>query len=218
MKRNSPFHGAAPKVGSGFTLVELVVAMGIFSLLAALSYGGLRSVLHNQQYTAERAADLARLQLAYRLLEQDMQQVVERGIRNQYGDPVKPLIAVSGLEQRLEFTRGGWRNPAGQLRSSLQRVGYELREDRLIRKNWIVLDRAQNSKPREQKLLDGIEEMQVRFLDSKDAWRKVWPPLEQSQASQGTEEEDVPELPRAIEFTVDLKGWGRLTWLFQVHA
>lgn len=192
--------------------------MGIFALLAALAYGGLRSVLHNQQITAERATELARLQLAYRLLEQDMQQVVERGIRNKYGDPVQPFIAITGLEPRLEFTRGGWPNPAGRLRSTLQRVGYEMREDRLIRKNWVVLDRAQDSEPREQELLDGVEEMQVRFMDRNDVWRKVWPPLEKIQAPLGVDEEDLPQLPRAIEFTVDLKRWGRLTWLFQVNA
>ena len=129
-----------------------------------------------------------------------------------------PLIAGSGLEQQLEFTRGGWRNPAGQLRSSLQRVGYEVQEDRLIRKNWIVLDRAQDSEPREQELLDGIEEMQVRFLDSDDGWHEVWPPLEQLRVREGTGEEAAPELPRAIEFTVEMEGWGKLTWLFQVNA
>ena len=119
MKRYRPFHNAAPSDRNGFTLVELVVAMGVFAMLSALAYGGLRSVLNNQAYTAQRAAELARLQLAYRLLEQDMQQVVKRGIRNEYGDPIGPLIAGSGLEQQLEFTRGGWRNPAGQLRLSL---------------------------------------------------------------------------------------------------
>ncbi len=218
MKRYRPFQHAAPNDRNGFTLVELVVAMGVFAILSVLAYGGLRSVLNNQQYTAQRAADLARLQLAYRLLEQDMQQIVNRGIRNEYGAAMQPLIVVSGLEQRLEFTRGGWRNPTGQMRSSLQRIGYEMREDRLIRKSWIVLDRAQDSKPREQELLDGVEEMQMRFLDDKDSWHKVWPPLEPLQAQAGTEAEDAPGLPRAIEFTVDMKGWGKLTWLFRVDA
>jgi general secretion pathway protein J len=37
----------------GFTLLELLVAMSIFALLAAMSYGGLQAVLNQQWHTEQ---------------------------------------------------------------------------------------------------------------------------------------------------------------------
>ena len=49
----------------GFTLLELLVALAIFGLLAAMSYSGLQAVLQQQSYTEEAATRLGELQKMY---------------------------------------------------------------------------------------------------------------------------------------------------------
>ena len=78
---------------------------------------------------------------------------------------------------QLQITRGGWSNPAGQPRSSLRRIGYQLEEQELVRYAWAVLDRAQNSEPVEQSLLDNVTEMQLRYLGADAEWQDSWPPV-----------------------------------------
>ena len=43
---------------AGFTLLELLVALAIFGLLASLSYGGLQTVMTQQSMTEEFANEL----------------------------------------------------------------------------------------------------------------------------------------------------------------
>ena len=52
----------------GFTLLELLVALAIFGLLAAMSYGGLQAVLNQQWHTEQAADSLAELQKMYLLM------------------------------------------------------------------------------------------------------------------------------------------------------
>jgi general secretion pathway protein J len=192
----------------GFTLLELLVAIAIFALISGMVYGGLQGVMQQRQLTAEQAARMADLQLAYRIMSRDMEQLVERGIRNQFGDEVGPLVGGSGFTG-VEFTRAGYPNPAGFLRSDLQRVAYIPDEDRLLRQTWRVLDRAQDSEPDEQVLVEDMTEFSMRFLDQADEWQDNWPPLQ-------TAGDQAVGLPRAVEVTLDLNDMGLLTWLFRV--
>lgn len=205
--------GRVASTDAGFTLIELVVSMGIFAIIAMLAYGGLRNVLDGQGYAEQKAVRMARLQLVYRLMERDMQQIVKRGIRNEYGDKAAALVVEFGSDRMIEFTRSGWRNPAGHQRSNLQRVAYGIEEGSLIRASWDVLDRAQDSVAREQHLLDETEELSIRLLDKDDQWQEAWPPQDLG----GQEEQDEAELPRAIELTLKLEDLGTLTWLFQTN-
>ena len=47
---------------AGFTLLELLVALSIFALISAMAYGGLQSVMTQQQQTGARSERLADLQ------------------------------------------------------------------------------------------------------------------------------------------------------------
>ncbi|MGA7800016.1 MAG: type II secretion system minor pseudopilin GspJ [Gammaproteobacteria bacterium] len=191
---------------AGFTLLELLVALTIFAVLAVMAYGGLETVLDTRSQVEAKAARLANLQMVYSRMEQDIEQTVGRSIRDSYGDPRPALIGGTGQQPTLELTRGGWTNPTGELRSTLQRVAYGLEKDQLVRLSWMVLDQAQDTKPYKQPMLAGVQEFRVRFLDQSGVWRDAWPPV----GAPGV------VLPKGVEVTLVLDQGRTLTWLFQV--
>ncbi len=193
---------------SGFTLLELLVAVAIFAVIGAMAYSGLQNVMAQQQQTAQHSDRLKSLQLVYRILQRDLEQIVQRSIRNEFGDSVAALVGGSGFNG-VEFTRAGFPNPAGFLRSELQRVAYVPDQDRLLRRTWRVLDRSQDSQPDEQVLVEDLAEFAMRFLDENEEWQQNWPPLK----AQGS---GPAGMPLAIEVKLELEDLGVLSWLFRV--
>lgn len=192
----------------GFTLLELLVALAIFALVSVMAYGGLATVLDQQFATDDIAEQLARLQKTYLLLQRDFEQLVPRPVRDEYGDTQAPLLG----DSQLQFTRGGWSNPAGHPRSSLRRVAYRLEDQELTRYAWAVLDRAQNSEPLEQPLLDGVTEVRSRYLAENDEWQDSWPPGTVAATGDG----ETFSLPLAVEIQLEHERFGLVTWLFQM--
>ena len=195
---------------SGFTLIELLVALAIFGVLALLAYGGLSGMLTTRALVDERAEALRELQLAYRTFERDIEQLVQREIRDEFGQPKPALIAGSQIGESLELSRGGWRNPAEQARSTLQRVAYLVEDKKLMRATWAALDRAPSATSQEQELLSGVSELRMRFLDPANVWQESWPPPGLLVAGGPVA---VPP-PRAAELILVTERWGELRWLF----
>jgi general secretion pathway protein J len=193
----------------GFTLLELLVALAVFSIMAIAAYGGLRNVLYTRAAVEEQNQRLAAVQLAVYRLEQDIEQAVPRGIRDEYGEPQGALLGDKLADDRLTLTRAGWDNPLGQQRANLQRVTYRLRNGRLWRLYWPVLDRGGLIEPRETLLLDRVRDFRARFLDQED-WRDEWPP---SSSSGEDSKPDPDRLPRAVEISLTLEDWGEITRL-----
>ena len=192
----------------GFTLLELLVSLSIFALIGAMAYGGLQQVLNQREATEAQSQQLADLQKAYRIMQRDLEQLINRGVRNEYGDSIDALVGGSGYDG-VEFSRAGYANPAGFLRSNIQRVAYVPDQDILIRRTWRVLDRAQDSLPDEEVLVEGLQQFAIRFLDEDDEWQDNWPP-QQTQADGG----ELTELPRAAQVEIALDDVGALSWTF----
>jgi general secretion pathway protein J len=195
--------------GHGFTLLELLVALAVFSIMAIAAYSGLRNVLYTRAAVEEQNRRLAAVQLAVYRLEQDIEQTVPRGIRDEYGEHRGALLGDPLADDRLILTRAGWDNPLGQPRATLQRLAYRLREGRLWRRHWPVLDRGGPIEPRETLLLDRVREFKARFLDQ-TGWRDDWPP---PSSSEDTSPPDPDRLPRAVEIRLILEDWGDITRL-----
>ena len=193
----------------GFTLLELLVALAVFAIMATAAYSGLRNVLFTRAAVEEQSRRLAAVQLAVFRLGQDIEQAVPRGIRDEYGEPQAALLGGELADDRLTLTRAGWDNPLGQPRATLQRVAYRLRDGRLWRLHWGVLDRGGLLEPRETLLLERVREFRVRFLD-RDDWRDDWPPPASDEAGA---KKDPDALPRAVEIGLTLEDWGEITRL-----
>jgi general secretion pathway protein J len=202
----------------GFTLLELLIAVAVFAVLSALAYGGLNSILLTSRYTQEDAERLAALQLAMRYLQRDLEQAINRPIRDQYGDPQPALKSAEADSDQplLSFTRAGWPNPAGQTRSELERVAYNFNQVKkeLVRITWPELDGAGQETAIKTTLLEGVNALKFRFMNEQGQWLAAWPPLQQSSAVGSLSLQQSPTanpLPKALEVTLKAKPWGEIS-------
>lgn len=203
----------APRFSSaqGFTLLELLVAMAIFAVISVITFQGLQSMIKSREIMGAETARLAGLQGAMALMSRDFEQMVARPIRDEFGDIQPALLCIADNGTAVEFSRGGWRNPAALARSSMQRVGYRLKGTNLIRDTWPVLDRALTTEPVSRELIAGVIHFRLRFRDNTDTWQTSWPPPTETLTAG-----EQSQLPRALEMTLELEDWGTLTRIFIV--
>lgn len=211
-----PYSCCTPSISQkAFTLLELLVAMAIFAILATLAYSGLLTIIEVQQRTEASLQQFSRLQTAISWLQRDIEQFIARQIRNEFGDTQPALQLHNVTPIRLEFTQTGWRNPAQQARSQLQRVAYSFEQDTLWRSSWRVLDRAQDSRADKIALLEDVKNVEWRVLDENMQWLSEYPASNVTVTTPAAIK--LPQF-KAIEITLTLKKWGKITRLFQVSG
>lgn len=186
---------------SGFTLVEVLVALLIFSLIAAAGVGVLSLTIDNR-FAVEAATErTAALQRTRALLRADLAQAADRRVRDAQGQPERQSLSGGEGELLLALTRRGWSNPGQSPRASLQRVEYRLVEDRLERRVRLALDGGAVGEP--QILERGVREAKATFIAQgaeTDIWRAT---------------RDRP-LPDAVRIDLTVEGYGPVSQLFLV--
>ena len=194
----------------GFTLIELLVAMAVVAVIGVMAMTGLSEVIHQQTLARERAARWQAIQLAMRVIVQDLAQLQPRATRDELGEAYMPsLLADPNGQFALEFSRGGWANPGAFPRGSVLRVAYNFEDDKLVRYHWPVMDRTTATPPVRTQLLDGVSNVEVRFLDGTGMWQLDWPPVQMGGPQR------LIERPRAVEFAIELKDFGRVSRLVE---
>lgn len=188
----------------GFTLFEVVVAVSIFAVIGAMTMSSLIQVGRTGEQVTESQRQLSEVQFALGYMGKDIIQMVNRKIRDQYGDEQSQLIIDEG---RLTFTRQGWNNLLQQPRSNLQRVEYALVDDVLQRSYWPQLDQSYSEVKIEQTLLKGVEDFSVKLLTKGKEEIDSWP--------QG--DQDSSELkPVALELNLDLLKFGKVQRIYEI--
>lgn len=189
---------------AGFSLVELLVALTLFAMIAGSGVVLLGFAADSGIAAKARQAETASLRRWDLLLSADLAQAAPRLTRDPAGISRPAFVGGDGSgEIALAFVRGGWSNPDARPRASLQRVEYALVGDRIERRTAPMLDGAATGTP--TVMLTGVRSFRLRYL-SRDGWRDRWDPLR-------------PEaLPPVVETVVDLDGIGRLRELFVVGA
>jgi len=195
---------------SGFTLIEVLVAMAIFGVMSALAYMTLGQTLSNSEMLTERMDRLQSIQRTMSYLSTELLQTAPRSIRADLGQAQPALISDFGDEFAIQLTHNGWPNSAGVPRSTQQRTAYRIEDDELIRYHWNVLDRTVNNIPVATVLLDDIESLTFRFLQQNGDWVEQWPPTSSQSAS------NTNLLPRAVTIVLVLPDEGELTRVVEV--
>lgn len=201
------------KSNRGFTLLELMVAIGIFALVSAIAYGSLTRILADRERLEQEHEFWSALSLTFARLQDDLSQARGRTVRDVIGVTLpaflgQPTDTRANAAPSLEFTRGGVITFDSGPRSDLQRIGYRLEDGTLKRIVWPVLDRAPQSVPQEVPLLKNVEEFSVRFFSSSGVWLDLWP----------GEGAGAPLPPAGVEVKLTLTGRGEFTRLFLVNG
>ncbi|MBJ2129418.1 type II secretion system minor pseudopilin GspJ [Alteromonas sp. IB21] len=193
----------------GFTLIEILIAMAIFTLIGLASTGLLTTVIDSNDISEERFAKLQLLQRAMVTIERDLQQAVPRAIR--YNGEKQDMVMAGGKldgsdDDGIGFVRGGWHNPQLMLpRSTLQYVAYRLNENRLERLYSNYVDNVIGYEPKVRVLLEDVESLKIEFLaTSSNESLDQYEDLSWNESYKGT------ALPRAVAIEFVSKDFGKI--------
>ncbi|KTD16108.1 GspJ family T2SS minor pseudopilin variant LspJ [Legionella jordanis] len=190
----------------GFTLLEILIALSVFAILATITSSVLYYAFNSRARVNQQADRLNTLQSSLILIQRDSTQALPRAVR---GDEMHLFPAFIGQPQYFELTKLGLANPLAQdKRSHLQRVAYLCRDGMLLRRSWLVLDAVHRREQFEEKiLLNNLTACHFAYLNQTlqvlPEWREN--ALQQNQRAE--------PLPKAIQFNLNLRDWGELIFL-----
>ena len=197
----------------GFTLMEVLIAVSITSIIGIGVWQVVNNIIKAREGVDEIAVQFEGIQKLMLMLERDLGQVVNRPVRNIYGD-FEPAFSTRQDGFGLVLTRQGWRNPLGLRRSGLQRVAWEYTGEEIRRHYWVMLDKGQEeTDPRNELLLSGVKDFSIRFLTVNREWTDQWPSEEVMASMMPGELPSVP-MPMGVEVTLEHERFGELTRLF----
>ena len=161
----------------GFTLLEVLIAIAIFSMISMSSFSIFNTVLKSNESSKIRTDRINELQRGFLLIERDLLQIAKRSIRLNGEEPQEDFLytvnnGFSDSESTLAFVRHGWTNPGLLLpRSNMQSVAYQLNDETFERLHLNFVDAIQGQEPKIRKLISEIEELNFEFYYDKK-WQK----------------------------------------------
>lgn len=202
LTRNS----AIKRKQQGFTLLEVLVAISIFSVVSLAGFTIFDTVLRGEDSSKARSERQNELQRAFLLMERDFTQIAKRSMRVSGESPSKSFIQTAddsflADEQAIAFVRSGWTNPGLLLpRSDMQNVAYRLEEETLQRLHYNFVDAVVGQEPRIRPLLSQVTSLAFEFYDG-GKWQKKW---------------SGESLPQAIAIEIETEDFGLIRRQFLV--
>lgn len=198
------------QIPQGFTLLEVLVAIAVTAMVAAMAAGAFNSAEKANERTKKALENMQRLDRAWVTIETDLRNGIGRMRTSADGDAIPAMVVDETEEYFLSLLRGGRPNPMHFYRSEMARVRYSVNAEQvLVRELWNDPANLDEDWAHTQFLLSGVEEVRVRLLPpgggsvQNGPWVDEWPPRQALAA-----------LPRAVEITLVLEHRGEIRRLF----
>lgn len=192
---------------NGFTLLEILIALTIFAVLATITSSSLYYAFTTRTKVNLQADRLNEIQLAVSIIQQDASQIVDRAIR---GNEMRLFAALIGLPEYMEFTRDGILNPKSMdKRSTLKRVAFACQDGALVHRTWDSLDPVDHNHYQDRVLISQLKECHFSYLDKNLQSLTEW---REQQAANGNQKAAL--FPKALQINLTLKDWGQMNLLF----
>ena len=166
---------------SGFTLVELMVAILIFSIISIISYRTLASLVTTKQIVTSTQDKWSGIVNAVSLISSSWTRSIPLTVRDENGNLIPAIIGKDKLDRasdsQLEFTLSGFiSDPVfGSIRP--RRLGFRFDNGKLFLVTWPVLNRVRTTQPQLDLLMDDVASFQQSFIYPDKTWHDEWPPL-----------------------------------------
>ncbi len=179
---------------SGFTLVELLVAIAIFAVLSALGWKVFDYLIKIKERNTQHEQRLGQLQEAYQQVLRDTVQIVP--VTANVAGQVQPAVMLQNGQ--LTFSKTGVTDPLMQGIPPEERVEYIYKADekKLYRYKYKNLNQTGNDQPETSVLLDSVDQFQIMLLNPNEMAQ--WPEVTLS-------ENDVTQakiLPRGLKINL----------------
>lgn len=160
---------------AGFTLVEVLVSLLIFSLISVGTIIALTATLDARERANAQMDKTEQLAAAHRLLAEDFATLTQRTNRDGLGSVIDESRQLSQPDQ-LILTRRARPNPDGMFaRGDLLRVSWRVEDGQLIRAFLPHENPATFEPPLDRVVLNGVSEMQVEPLFPEGTVRGLTP-------------------------------------------
>lgn len=206
---------SARRTGSrGFTLIEVLSALLVLSLLALMSYRGLGAVLDAREHTRYETDKWRRVAAFFARFERDVQLASPRPVRSPVTDaavgttagisPAWRGEAITPGQARLEFSRFA----ATEGVDTARRIAYRLNEKNEVELwLWPGLDIAPDALPARHPVLAGVKTFELQYLNPALVWVNVWP-------SSPTD----PPIPQAVRLRIVLASSEEIVRVFALQS
>jgi general secretion pathway protein J len=197
----------------GFTLLEILVSMVILAVMGLMAYRAVSEARVSVDNAEGHLGRLREVQRAVQVITTDFRNLTRRPVRESIGDGTRAtLLRDPNASSLVELSHAGWPNGAGTPRGTAQRVVYRLEESKLLREHWTVMDPTLASPPVRRELLDRVESVEIRYMNSGREWVTEWPPLNT------TGDRGFYARPLAVEVTLLLSDYGEIRRLVEVSG
>lgn len=194
------------KKHNGFTLVEILIALTIFALLASMTSSTLYYAFTTRTRVNKLSDRLSTLQFTISLLQQDFSQIVERAIR---GNDMRIFSAFIGRTEYVEFTRDGDVNPSSvEKRSTLKRIAFVCQADKLVRRTWNSLDPKDRNRHADKILIGNLTDCHFGYMNQSLELFPEW------RADAVNQEQKKEPLPKDVQVNLTLRDQGEINLLF----
>lgn len=164
---------------SGFTLIELMIAIMIFAIISVISYRTLTSLIMTRDIVNSAQAKWGGISKTINEMSIYINRSIPLTALDENGVPLPSILGknkISGnFDSQIEMTTSGFIGDLTYGSSPSKRIGFRYANGNLFLVIWSTLNRAPNTKPDMILLSDQIANFSVKYLYQDRQWYDTWP-------------------------------------------